>query len=81
MASKKFERGSIEWQMFTDYWSLCQKYWETEDNNNYWEMVVAETNAFYKKYKTRFAKKLVLALAEELTEKWKDKRRLIKREE
>ncbi|WP_304841260.1 hypothetical protein [Phocaeicola sartorii] len=51
MASVKFEKGSREWYMFQDYWKLCQKFWIPEDNDEYWESVVSETNDFYEKYK------------------------------
>lgn len=32
MASKKFEKGSAEWEMFTSFWQLCQRFWMPEDN-------------------------------------------------
>ncbi|MCI9201470.1 MAG: hypothetical protein HFI03_13970 [Lachnospiraceae bacterium] len=51
MARVKFEKGSCEWYMFQDYWKLCQKFWFPEDNNEYWDEVIKETNDFYKKYK------------------------------
>ena len=51
MASVKFEKCSLEWNMFKDYWNLCQKFWIPEDNDEYWEDVVRETDEFYKKYK------------------------------
>lgn len=120
MASKKFEKDSIEWQMFADYWEMCpkivellqdfrQKYngvfpnkliaalmqaedankdnikpifvdywklcqnlWEVEINDKYWEQVIQETNAFYDKYKTKFAKKLALSLTDMLENKHKE---------
>ena len=50
MASKKFNKGSEEWMMFTDFWNLCEKYWIVEDSDDYWESVVRSSNEFYKKY-------------------------------
>ena len=50
MASKKFNKGSEEWMMFTDFWNLCQKYWVVEDSDEYWESVISSANDFYKKY-------------------------------
>ena len=69
MAWKKFEKGSEEWQMFMDYWALCQKYWEPDDNDDYWESVVKETDVFYRKYNSEFAKSLALTLVNELERK------------
>lgn len=69
MAEVKFAKGSEEWQMFMDYWALCQKYWEPDDNDDYWESVVKETDVFYRKYNSEFAKSLALTLVNELERK------------
>lgn len=62
MASVKFEKGSSEWYMFQEYWKLCQKFWIPEDNDEYWEEVVKETNDFYEKYKDiNLGKEIALA--------------------
>ena len=66
---KKFAKGSSEWMMFMDYWALCQKYWDPEDNDDYWESVVKETDVFYRKYNSEFAKSLALTLVNELERK------------
>lgn len=66
---KKFAKGSSEWMMFMDFWGLCQKYWEPDDNDDYWESVVKETDVFYRKYNSEFAKSLALTLVNELERK------------
>lgn len=66
---KKFAKGSSEWMMFMDYWALCQKYWKPDDNDDYWESVVKETDVFYRKYNSEFAKSLALTLVNELERK------------
>ena len=66
---KKFAKGSSEWMMFMDYWTLCQKYWDPDDNDDYWESVVKETDVFYRKYNSEFAKSLALTLVNELERK------------
>lgn len=66
---KKFAKGSSEWMMFMDFWTLCQKYWEPDDNDDYWELVVKETDVFYRKYNSEFAKSLALTLVNELEKK------------
>lgn len=74
MASKRFEKGSEEWQVFTEFWKICQQFWEPEDNDEYWEQVIDSTNEFYKKYKENneiFAKEIALALVDTLDKKWR----------
>ena len=66
---KKFAKGSSEWMMFMDYWTLCQKYWEPEESDSYWENLIDATDDFYKKYNTDFAKSLALTLVNELERK------------
>ena len=66
---RKFAKGSSEWMMFMDYWALCQKYWEPDDNDDFWESVVKETDVFYRKYNSEFAKSLALTLVNELERK------------
>lgn len=67
MASMKFGKGTELWQMFTDYWIMCQEVWVIEDSEDYWTQVVKETNAFTKKYnECRFAVRLASALIDEL---------------
>ena len=73
MASVKFEKGSCEWYMFQDYWKLCQKFWNPEDNDKYWEAVVSETNNFYEKHKdVMLSKEIMLALIDCLEKKNKE---------
>lgn len=74
MAATKFAKGSEEWQMFNDYWRLCQEIWIVEDSDEYWEDVVYKANQFYKKYNTEFSKELALALTEELERKQKQQK-------
>jgi thymidylate kinase len=50
MASKRFSKNTEEFMMFQDFWQLCQKYWEPEDNDEYWESVIADAGVFTKKY-------------------------------
>ena len=51
MAEVKFGKGSEEWQMFVDYWNLCQKHWQVESTDEYWENLIDDCNEFCKKYK------------------------------
>lgn len=69
MAEVKFLKGSEEWQMFMDYWALCQKYWKPEDNDAYWESLTSAVDDFWKKYNTMFARELALGLVNEAERK------------
>ena len=72
MASVKFDKGSEEWLMFMDYWNLCQKYWQVESNEEYWDKVIEEGNIFCEKYKfTPLSNKLIFAFIEKLEEEYK----------
>ena len=57
--------------MLQDYWKLMQEYWEPENNDIYWEKLIAAANIFYKNYQTPFAKALAVALVEEANRKGK----------
>lgn len=59
-------KGSEEFEMFSDYWAFLQDHWQVEDNETYWEKVVAKSEAFYQKYQTPFAKELAVAALNEL---------------
>lgn len=72
MAKQRFEKGSEEWQMFTDYWNLCQEVWQTEDSEEYWHEAYEKCKEFGEKYKGvfgDFARKLSLSLLYYIGEK------------
>ncbi len=76
MAGVKFEKGSKEWYMFHDYWKLCQKFWVPEDNDEYFEAVVRETDKFYKKYRDiGLGKKIALAFVDTIDEQYRAMRK------
>ena len=67
MAEVKFSKGSEEWQMFMDYWALCQKYWEPEETDEWWEEALGKIDELSKKYgSTVFIRGLCMALVNEL---------------
>ena len=64
MAEVKFSKGSEEWLMFMDYWNLCQKCWEVENSDKYWQDLIGAIDYFVDKYKSiPLAEQLGLALA------------------
>lgn len=52
MASVKFGKGTEEWLMFMDFWNLCQKHWQVEETEKYWNSILADASAFSEKYKS-----------------------------
>lgn len=67
MASKRFEEGSPEWNMFRDFWRMTQKFYIPEEADEYWAELVKETDVFFEKHKDiPLAKEIVLALANTL---------------
>lgn len=65
MAEVKFNKGSEEWLMFMDFWNLCQKYWITEESDDYWNNFCNDTDKFCEKYKgILLARRLALAIIE-----------------
>lgn len=72
MAEVKFNKGSEEWLMFTDFWKLCQKYWQVESSDEYWESLIDCTNDFYEKYREiPLARRLSFALIEAMEDIYK----------
>lgn len=65
MAAVKFQKGSEEWQMFMDFWNLCQSHWQTEENDAYWEKLIQDASAFADKYdRCEFANRIAIAFVE-----------------
>ena len=71
MAEVKFDKGSEEWQMFVEYWQMCQKFWEPEVTEEYWQQLVKAMNDFYEKFKNiPLARKLAVAFGDTQDEKF-----------
>lgn len=75
MASKKFEKDSPEWNMFSDYWQLCQKHWEVEDSDEYFSQALEDAREFRKKYEITnpiFSMEITLAFMNYINKKSKE---------
>lgn len=69
MASVKFPKGSEEWTMFMDFWGLCQKYWQPEESDEWWDEALGACNDFARKYgNDGFPRGLAVALVRKLEE-------------
>ena len=47
---KNFTKGSTEREMFKEFWDMCQRYWEPENNDEYWKSVSEAADEFVQKY-------------------------------
>lgn len=76
MSAIKLQKGTEEFEMFRDYWKMLEENWGVEDSEAYWNKVIEDTDAFYRKYETEFSKELALALINELERKAKNEKKL-----
>ena len=74
MASMKFSNDSDEYKMFGEFYQLCQKYYICEENDNYWQDLINETNALYEKWKGKveLTRELCGAIVKYEERMWKD---------
>ena len=74
MVSVKFGKDSKEFQMFADYWNMCQKYWNIKvDNDKEWEQLVYDVQVFCENYsQISIARKLASALLDDLEKRCKE---------
>lgn len=55
--------------MFMDFWQICQEYWLPEDDDEYWQAVLDDTDRFCRKYgNDTFPRGLAMALIGNLEE-------------
>ena len=71
MGKKNIQSGTEEFELFQDYWNLYKNNALVENNAEYFEKVVQDTEKFYQKYKTPFAKELGVAFENEMERKYK----------
>ena len=72
MAKKNIQKGTEEFELFRDFWNLYKENAIVENNDAYFEKVVSDTEKFYQKYKTPFARELGIAVVNELERKYKN---------
>ena len=61
---KKLEKQNTEWQMFNDYYKIYQDFYEPEESDKYWEALMSASCEFANKYKTEFARDIIIAYME-----------------
>lgn len=77
MASKKFDKGSEEWQFFQEFWKFRQQYYEADNGEDWFEEMMRAGEAIIEKYyNTEFAKfvqSLIFSHFEDVETRWKKK--------
>lgn len=64
MAQTKFVKGSTEWNLLGDFFHLCERNFGIEDNDEYWNSVTEEIDAFCAQYNNHpFAVELGMSMA------------------
>ena len=56
-------------EFMTAFWTFCKKYWIPEEENSYWEAVMAEASELGRKYPDRFCAMQILSFLDYLEEK------------
>ena len=74
MASEKFTKDSEEFKFFGEFWQLAQKYYVTEDSDEYWENLIKDCVALEKKYPGKFFLQMLVGLQVTLEEVHKEKK-------
>lgn len=77
MASKKFDKGSIEWKCFSEFWIFAQRFWEPDGTDEYWHEAVEASADFVEKYseiESEFAREIMVAMMKTLDRRLKEHR-------
>lgn len=64
MAGKKFEKGSMEFQFFGDFWQFAQKHYLPNQSDEYWDAVLNDAASLGQKYPDVFCKCLIQGFLE-----------------
>lgn len=72
----RFGKGSIEFQIFNEFWGMFKEYCEITEDDTFWNKATNSTSAFSKKYKGTEYEKFTMNLSLALVELLDDKARL-----
>lgn len=77
MATKKFEKGSEEWQFFNDYYKFRQQFYEADNNEEWFQGMVKAGDELISKYANtsiaKYVQSLVLGHLEDVELRWMNK--------
>lgn len=78
MATKKFEKGSEEWQFFNDYYKFRQQFYEADNNEEWFQVMVNAGDELISKYANtsidKYVQSLVLSHLEDVELRWMNKK-------
>lgn len=79
-----FGKDSKEWQMFAEYFKLCEKFWELpeKDAESFYDTAYKESGDFAEKYKTedQFSYYLAMSLLDRIKHEWRARNGKAKKE-
>lgn len=77
MASKKFDKGSEEWQFFQDFWKFRQQYYEADNGDDWFLEMMHAGELIIEKYQStcfaKFTQNLVMSHFEDVQIRWERK--------
>ena len=68
MASRKFEKGSEEFNFFGDFFKFVQNHFVPENTDTYWSSLLDESKALSEKYCGTFYTMMILAFIDYIEE-------------
>ena len=81
MGQVVFEKGSKEWQMFQEFYHICEEYWIPEESDEYWTSLTDKSIEFCKKYPSVFALRIMLGFRFALDEVYELQQKKVVRKE
>lgn len=74
---KKFEKGSENWQFFQDYYRFRQKYFEADNDTEFFEEMVLAATELRKKYEnmeiSEYVNQMVIAHMDDVDRRYRVK--------
>ena len=74
MASVVNKDIPLEFQMFGELFNLRKEYYIPEDNDEYWEKVIAAFENLHERFPTEYCRDLVIATVNDLDRRYKEMR-------
>ena len=68
------EKGTEEWMFMSEFFQSCKKFWDVKTDDKYWDELIDESHKLYAKYKTEFAKNLLLGFIDAQEDEFKELR-------
>lgn len=75
MATRKFEKGSEEWQFFSDYYKFRQQFYEADNGDEWFQELMKAGEMLIKKYSqtniSKYVQSLVFSHFEDVERRFK----------